>query len=205
LFASFIDQFDYWLLLRTMEKEDLFTLYRLVIEQEEYFLTEHQKRIAFYVGLLSTLIVGTVAGIYYAKNWYHFVPLVVGPILIVGIASLAKRGTTRLYQRFLETITILAKVEEDLGLTQERNKDSKVSDIRWVTSEPFVTKRHMDSRAEGKTSKDWVDVHLTKKDNYHGVTMNLFGLAHLLGWLLFAFTVSIAFIKLLLALSHLFL
>ena len=188
-----------------MEKEDLFKLYRLVVEQEEYFITEHQKRIAFYVGLLSTLIAGTVAGIFYAESWYHFVPLMIGPILIVGMALLAKRGATRFYQRFLETITMRAKVEEDLGLTQERIKGSEVSDISWVTSEPFVTKRHMDSRAEGecKTSKDWVDVYLKKKDSYHGVTMRLFGFAYFLGWFLFAFTVSIAFIKLLLALAQL--
>ncbi|MHC4098895.1 MAG: hypothetical protein ACYSU3_22910, partial [Planctomycetota bacterium] len=65
-------------------------------------------------------------------------------------------------------------------------------------NEPFVTKRHMNSRVEGnyKTSKDWVDVHLVKKENYHGVTMRIFGLASIFGWFLIAFTVVIIIIKL---------
>lgn len=188
-----------------MEKDDLFKLYRLVIEKEQYFLTEHQKRIAFYAGLLSTLVAATTVGIFYAEKWYHFVLVLIGPVLVIKVSSLAERGATRLYQRFLETITMLAKVEEDLGLTKARNKDAKPNGKGWVTVEPFVTKRHMDSRVEGeiKSSKDWVDAHLVKRENYHGVTMSLFRFAKVLGCLLFGFIVFIVIVKLVVSFARL--
>ena len=134
------------------QKNNFIELYKIVTEEAHYFLNEHQKRISFYVSLLTALIGGIVIGFFYSKYWYHYLLLVLGPITLIRISSIAKLGTERMYQRFLEAITVRAKLEHRLGmdLNDQNNKS-------WLKNEPLITKRHMDSRnnSEYKSSKEW--------------------------------------------------
>lgn len=83
------------------EYEKLLKLYELAINEEHHFLDAHQNRIAFYSGVLSALVAGTVAGLFHASEWYHLAILCVGPVLIFVVSRIAIDGTFRLYQRFL--------------------------------------------------------------------------------------------------------
>lgn len=117
-------------------------LYKISVEEEHYFFTEHQKRIAFYLGLLSGILTLTVGGFLKASTWYHFGILVVGGLLLAAISVIAKAGTRRIYQRFLETVTTRAKLEQDLGFSQNRGD----GEGRWVQTEPYSPTRHLESR-----------------------------------------------------------
>jgi hypothetical protein len=177
-----------------MEKDKKIELYKLIVEEEHYFLSEHQKRISFYTGLLTALTGGTVVGFLSSKMWYHYLLLLLGPITIIGISVIAKLGIRRLYQRFLESITVRAKLEQDLEMTKYRSTESSEIDIGWVEREPLITKRHMDSRKDPryKTSMDWVQDHLSKRENYHGVTIRLFNYAIFLGIVMFVLALMLS-------------
>ena len=168
-------------------------LYKICVEEEHYFIAEHQKRIAFYTGLLSAVLTLTIGGFLKATSWYHFIVLVLGGLLLVAISKIAKAGTGRLYQRFLETVTTRAKFEQDLGFSQQRSQ----GEGEWVKAEPYSPVRHLMSRTEHKykTSKDWVAAHLKKKDNYHGVSSTLFSVAFWIGIVLMVIAVGFACVK----------
>ena len=53
------------------EHEELFKLYEFAVNEEHHFLDAHQNRIAFYSGILSALVAGTVVGLFQASEWYH--------------------------------------------------------------------------------------------------------------------------------------
>ncbi|MBN1359494.1 MAG: hypothetical protein JW993_02830 [Sedimentisphaerales bacterium] len=99
--------------------------YKICVDEEHDFLAEHQKRIAFYTGLLSAVLTLTVGGYLEASAWYHFAALGLGGLLLAAVSVIAKAGTRRLYQRFLETVTTRAKLEQDLGFSQERGQGEK--------------------------------------------------------------------------------
>jgi hypothetical protein len=178
------------------EEEKLLRLYDLEIKREYCWVTEHQKRIAFFTGLISALVGGTVAGLLKADAWYYWTVLAMGPIIIVGVAKTARQGSDRVYKRWLETITTLMKIEKDLELADPRNSEPGEQD-NWVASEQFITKTHLDSRTgdEFKTSEEWVDYHRTKKTTYQGAANSLFQYATRLGWILFGIVVVVSVSK----------
>lgn len=168
-------------------------LYKICVEEEHYFLSEHQKRIAFYTGLLSAVLTITIGGFLKATAWYHHGMLVLGGLLFAAISKIAKAGTGRLYQRFLETVTTRAKFEQDLGFSQQRGQGKG----GWVKTEPYSPARHLNSRTDDKykASNDWVDAHLKKKDNYHGISSTLFLVAFWIGIILMVIATVLACMK----------
>ena len=176
------------------DQSKILELYITSVNEEHYFLTEHQKRVAFYVGLVSAIFTLTVGGFLKATEWYQFVALgLVGGILIMEMSKVAKSGTQRMYQRFLETVTTRAKLEHDLGLSQGRRQ----SGMGWVHKEPYSPGRHLESRSndQWKTSRAWVDAHLDMKENYHGVSRTLFSIAWWVGIILIVMAFLFAYIK----------
>lgn len=181
-------------------KEKLLTdYYPLTIEEEHYFLSEHQRRISFFSGLISALFGGIFWGILRAKNPFELLILVPGPLMIIIISDIAFKGCERLYQRFLEAITVRAKIEQDLGLAEERGSANAPNRSKWVLYEPYVTERHVKSRYtdEFTTSKKWIEWHLEGKSsggkqNYHGIARRLFRLTGVLGWVLLSLMVVYA-------------
>ncbi len=168
-------------------------LYKICVEEEHYFLAEHQKRIAFYTGLLSAVLMLTIGGFLKATAWYHFGIVVLGGLLLVAVSAIAKAGTLRLYQRFLETVTTRAKLELDLGFSEKRGE----GEGKWVEVEAYTPVRHLETRIDAncKTSKQWVDAHLKKKENYHGVSRLLFSVVFYIGIALMIIAVVFTYVK----------
>ena len=179
------------------EEEKLLRLYDLEIKREDFWNSEHQKRIAFFAGLISALTGAIVAGVLQCNEWYYCAILSIGPIIIVYTAKTAEEGTKRLYQRWLETVSTLMKYEEDLGLAKLRNRTQK-DNTNWVAREQFITKRHMDSRLDIQcnSSKEWVDKHMKTENTYQSAVIFLFQIARILGWFLFVSIVIITLGKL---------
>lgn len=172
-----------------MDKKELLEIYKIVVEEEHYFLKEHQNRISFYVGILTALIGGIIAGFFYSEKWFHFALLMLGAIAMIYICKIAKLGTKRMYQRFLEVITMRAKVEHHLGMASSDKTENSKS---WVEIEPLVTKRHLENRADCRTSKDWVNKYLKESKNYHGTTTKLLDFTKIIG--IFLGVLSVIFV-----------
>jgi hypothetical protein len=164
-----------------METTDLLKLYELYIKEEHDFLEAHQTRIKYYSTIISALFVALIAGILKASQWYHVMILLIGPVLIFVIAKIAKEGTFRLYQRFLEAITMRAKVERDLGLASPNLSPVNESTTYWE-DEPIISPRHLDSRLKITKSDKFIEEH--KKKGYHKWTLYLFNTFQIFSFLL---------------------
>jgi len=155
-----------------MKTENLVKLYELVVKEEHYYVDAHQDRIAFYMGLITAILAAIGAGILQASEWYHFLALCIGPILIFVVSKNAQSGIARFYQRFLETVTIRAKIEQELKLTQQSSNNLDATHLYWA-SEPIIAPRHFNSRRAYDSSETFVKEQLKK--GYHSITMRLFG------------------------------
>jgi hypothetical protein len=154
-----------------MNRDELFKLYEIVIHEEHYFLESHQNRVAFYSSLQSALVAGIAVGLLQGTQWYHFLILCIGPILLYIVANSAVSGTSRLYQRYLETVTTRAKIEQELSLTVKQNQTEKHSEGYWK-AEPFISFRHIENRQSTKSSDEFIKSFSSKGNQK--ITLELF-------------------------------
>jgi hypothetical protein len=146
-------------------------LLEIEIHEEQHFLEAHQKRVAFYTSILSAILAATIAGGMKAESGYHFALLLAGPLLIFVISHIARDGTFRIYQRFLEAITIRAKIEQAIGLTSPINELLDTPNIYWK-DESFIPPRHLDARQKFKSTSQFLEE--SNKAGYHRSSCNLF-------------------------------
>ena len=145
-------------------------LLEIEINEEQHFLEAHQKRVAFYSSILSAILAATIAGAMKATNSYHYMLLLAAPVLIFAISYIARDGTFRIYQRFLEAITIRAKIEQVIGLTEPMNKIN--NELKYWSEESFIPPRHLKARLGRNSTEDFIDVN--KNAGYHRSSRNLF-------------------------------
>ena len=112
-----------------------------------------------------------------------------GPVLLFAVAANAIAGTHRLYQRFIEAITMRAKIEQELGLTRKLSGDTDEVDCYWP-SEPLVPPRHIESRKMYDTSTAFIRE--VSKKGYRRITWRLFRGVQWLSVLMFIGLVAIA-------------
>ena len=172
-----------------METDDLLKLFENAVSEEHYFLEAHQDRVAFYSGLVTVIVAGTAVGFLQASDWYHFAALCVGPMLLFAVSANAIAGSFRLYQRFIEAVTVRAKIEQELGLTKVLSRDTGEVDSYWP-SEPLVPCRHIESRKMYESSTAFIREVSGK--GYHGITSRLFWGIQWLGVLMFMGLVAMA-------------
>lgn len=176
----------------TNNQEELLKLYELIINEEHYFIEAHQTRIKFYTSIISAILAATVAGVFKATAWFHFSVLCLGPFLAVMVSRIAVDGTYRLYQRFLEAITVRAKIEQLLGFTRPPNVSTNTSTSYWG-NEALVPERHIRSRKGCASSESFIDLHSEK--GYHLWTMRFFRWLQLLSLFLLVALVALAIAK----------
>ena len=170
-------------------EEHLFDLYKLYDGNEKHFLQEHQKYVAFFMSLISALLAATVAGVTKTDEWYYCVLMMLGPLAMLVVSYLAIDGTGRIYQRFLESITMLKKIQYDLGMNIPRKKEGN-----WIEAECLLVERHKKSFA-GNSSSDWVHEKMEKGKNYYNITSLLFRCTRILAIILIISIVLISYIK----------
>jgi hypothetical protein len=173
-----------------LSNEDLLNIYALIVGEEQYFLKEHQIRVAFYSSIITLLFGGTVAALFEATQWYHIMFLALGPVLIIVISALAMDGTSRYYQRFLEAVTIKAKLQEKLGLTKEPYSE-KYRCSYW-SSESYIPVRHIESRKNYESSLSFVEDHSRK--GYQLYVIRLFRCFQILGILMLVMLIIILYL-----------
>lgn len=169
----------------SLEKSELLKLFELAVDEEIRWTASHQERVTFYTGLFTAIIAGIAAGLFQATEWFHFVALAAGALVLFVITGMATQGTEREYQRLLEAIVFRAKIEQELGLTTPSSHQSATQ--YWPT-ESFVATRHLKSRTTYPTSDAFVKENVKK--GYQGITIALFAkLRWMSGFLIMTFMV----------------
>jgi hypothetical protein len=74
--------------------------------------------VAYITGLISVLFGSVYLGYNQASRGHHLLLLIVGPVLIIMIAQIGVKVSRQVYERFLDAITMRAKIEQLLGLTK---------------------------------------------------------------------------------------
>jgi hypothetical protein len=158
---------------------DLQKLLDTYIQEVAETLSAHQERIKFYSSLISAVLAATVGGAIQARQPYHFGLLLAGPVLVVTLSWIAIRGTSRLFQRFLEATVRQGKVEQMLGM----HLPLPEKEGGYWEGEALVAPRNLSSRREFRNSQDFVSAHLNR--GYQLATMRLFYAFMIIGGLLF--------------------
>ena len=154
---------------------DYHRLLESAIGQEHYFLDAHQNRVQFYSSLISTVLGATIAGGMGAKESLHYCMLLAGPVLVIALSVIAVGGTSRIYQRFLESIATKAKLEQLLNLHLPIEADNHA----YWQGEPILAKRHLTARTKHNDSFDFISANMSK--GYQRHTRNLFVLFAVVG------------------------
>ncbi len=165
-----------------MNKDKKLKLLKLILNEEHYFLREHQTKVNFYCTLISAIIAAAFAGFFNSEECIHYYALIIAPILIISISVLAVNGTFRSYQSYLEAVTIKAKLEQSLGLTA-KNEAADAGDDYWQ-GEALVPDRHIENRKGSECSKSFIEKY--KNEGYQYWTRYLFYLFIVIGILMIA-------------------
>ncbi len=136
-------------------KDNPIELYRVFVEEEFRHSDVHEKRIRWFVGLISALLGGVVVGLFRAEEWYEFAFLAIGPLLISATAYLAVLSSRSIYNRFIISVTMRAKLEQALGMTEPVN--AGIHEGGYWPAEPLVFADHLESRRKHTSSKQWFD------------------------------------------------
>ncbi len=171
-------------------KDKLFSLYKITIDEEHFFLEAHRKRVAFYMGIITGLLAGVITGLFKAEIWYEFLALIFGLALIFFISRIAKRNCENLYKRFLGAITVRAKLEYKLGLTNSNEKISNSPLFRWCC-EPIVRPHHIESRNKYSSSDNFIEGELSQKNSNNIWTKYIFTFFQVISVLLAALLIQI--------------
>ena len=182
--------------MKKLDNKELLELYKSTIDEEHFYLEAHQKRANFFTGIISTLIGVSIFGLIQLSVdtnsvWYHFIILLFVPLLIVIISEIGKKGTFRFYQRFIETVTVRAKIEHELGFTNNRLVTPKSKD--WWKFEQIIPPRHLEKRSDYNSSEEFVKD--KKHSGYQGVIEKMFDTFIILGCFLISFCIIIATLK----------
>ncbi len=172
-----------------LTNKELLEVYKTSVDEMHHFLRGHQTRVNFFMSLLSAVFAGIVAGVFKASSWYHLAFLTIGPIIIIALAEIAINGIFRLYQQFLEVVTVRAKLEQVLGLAEQPDSLDESADPYWA-HEPILASRHLESRHKYSSSAEWLKHHTNL--GYHRWTQLLFRGVQVIGFLLLVALIVLA-------------
>lgn len=149
-----------------LDINQLLKLYELQINEGHVYLKVYENRIGFYSGLISAII----GGIIYSITSFDSNPIVPSLliaefVLLAAISQLAIIGTLRQYRQLLENITVRAKIEIKIGLTESITDNKIAKEVAWG-SEPIIAPRHIKNRKKYQSSEEFINDSLRKGYNY---------------------------------------
>jgi hypothetical protein len=148
---------------------DQLRLLEITIKEEQFFLTRQKEEVYAILQYYSIIISGVLYG---HAHKYSQVGLITGLIASCVICFLGVKQVRRISQRFLETITIRAKIEHTLNFHVEPSKDKvqEGHEYLWVATEPLLNSRYVSARygraTRGESSAEWVQ-RLLEHDSYN--------------------------------------
>lgn len=145
-----------------MDANTALELYKLASRDSVSWLNLHAQHSRGYFFLIITLFGASLGGSYHfpVGSW-PTIALLLGPILGALLSVVAIRTCDRFYRRFLESITIQAKLERMIGLTKERSLDvDDDASIAFRYDTHYVPRRWLQARSKYGTSAHFVQAHI---------------------------------------------
>ena len=143
-----------------MNDNTAFELYKLARQDQINFLNLHRQYSQQYFVLITTLFGISLGVLYHFRdNPWIMIALIFGPILGVLLSINAIKACDRFYQRFLENITIQAKLEPIIDVKKVRTILSKEDNIMAFTEDDYLIPERWIKARSCPTSKEFVKTH----------------------------------------------
>ena len=143
-------------------------IYKAERDGEIGWLQLHRQYTQVYL-TVNYVVIGVIfSAIWYAADKWNsparpFLSLaVILPILNIALCCLGRRHANRIYQRFLESVTVQAKIEHLLGASLPRHRaderpfqnDDYIQPVRWIKA-----------RHDFPTAQEFIDAKMSKGGN----------------------------------------
>lgn len=155
-----------------LKEKTLVLLYRVYRANSQMNLELHYKYRDYYGVLFSVLTSAFVAGVVQFHNEMFSIALIPIPALMFYLCISGKVTVDRHYRRFLESIVVISKIENMLGVDSSvKFGNRKTERIVWPDDKQFIVDRYYrtmfgtgDSPAE-RTSTEFIETRMKKGDN----------------------------------------
>lgn len=132
-----------------MDESRAFEIYKIIRGEEAIWLNLHRQYSGQYFTLIAAVFGASLAAIYYFKGEPWLLAVLIAPMLNILLCCTAIRMCDRFYQRFLEGITIQAKLEPLVGLIEPRPEAGEASEDSPFPQDKYILpERWLDSRQQ---------------------------------------------------------
>ena len=148
-----------------MENENLMELYLAMRSEHVEWISRHSHHFSHYLTLVVAVLAATLGASYHFRETWQGLAAVFVAILgfgaNVGLCCVAKRACDRYYQQFLESVTVMAKLEASLELEKRPSgaADPFKDDKYWFPE------RFRSARRCHKTGESFVEARMNKGVN----------------------------------------
>lgn len=150
--------FDFWISENGNEitEDSLVKLYEVYYESEQKQIDNFQKYMNIYATLIFALMTVFIGGMLQFYREPFAFALVAIPFFIIIFSEFGKKTIDRIYQRFLEAVVMIAKIENILGLDGSITTEKKIRKKLWERDKTFLVHRWVRDRYEFESSADFI-------------------------------------------------
>ncbi len=137
-----------------LDNGDLLALFKTVVDEQYLNSKMYFDYAKWFLGANTAIFAAVFAGFLKSSVPSHYVVLCIGFLIVIGVSQIAIETTWRFYKRFLEVVSVRAKLEHALGLTDQRNTGEK-NESQWWEKEPIVFTNDIREREKYSSSYGW--------------------------------------------------
>lgn len=150
---------------KEIDEKHLLKLYTVHSEEQISHLDSHYKYRNYYTTILSALLAIFVGGMLQFHDTPFAPALIFLLVCIVVLSEFGKKTTDRYYRRFLESVTILAKLDNALGFDKPINVKREVKNVLWSNDKQLLPERWVSDCQKHNSSKDFISERMKMGDN----------------------------------------
>ena len=142
-----------------MEEKDALEIYKIRISEQAAWLNLHRQTSQQYFALISVIFAALLAAFFKYSDKLISDLTLIGFLLNILLGVSGMRMCFRYYQRFLEEITIMAKIEPLIGIINTRVKNSDNTISVFPKDKSYIPDRWVKSREGINKSEEFVKKH----------------------------------------------
>lgn len=151
---------------KEISNDALLKLYEIHSEDQISHLDSHYKYRNYYTTILAGLLAIFVGGMLQFYKQPFAPALLVILFCIAVLSEFGKRTIDRYYRRFLESIAILSKIENLLGIDDSiKTENSEFTKVLWSNDKQLIPDRWIRDRRQYETSEQFISERMKMGDN----------------------------------------